>query len=186
MMSLFFQVVPITLLVGAVYGIFRYRYLKKQGNAVQWGREVVKGLFVCYLTGLINLILVPNNFWGSIWYYLFTGRPGGSMGKLFVWSCNLVPSFYSVLKGELVLGSWMKRMLVGNFAMFIPMGILLPFVSEKTKNRKLLLAVAIPVAAELLQPIVGRSFDVDDLLCNFLGIVVGYLIAAVIGRIFRK
>lgn len=186
MVSLFLQVIPVTLLVGAAYGIFRYRYLVKRGDAIQWGREVVKGLFVCYLTGLTNLILVPNNFWGCIWYFLFNGRPSGSMGEMFVWSCNLIPSIIPVLRGELILGGWVKRMLIGNAAMFVPMGVLLPFVSEKARNRKLLLAAAIPLMVELLQPIVGRSFDVDDLICNFLGIVSGYLIAAVIGFAAKK
>ncbi|HIU71280.1 MAG TPA: VanZ family protein [Candidatus Galloscillospira excrementipullorum] len=27
---------------------------------------------------------------------------------------------------------------------------------------------------ESLQPVIGRSFDVDDLMLNFIGILVGY------------
>lgn len=184
--SLFLQVVPVTLLVGAVCGLCRYRYLKKHGRSFQWGGETVKLLFACYLTGLLNLILVPTNFWSGVWYYLFNGYPSGSVGSMFTWSCNLVPSLYRCLTGDLILGAWVRRMLVGNVLMFVPMGVFLPFVSEKVKGRKLILAVAIPVAIELLQPIVGRSFDVDDILCNFLGIVIGYLAAAVIALVRRK
>ena len=32
----------------------------------------------------------------------------------------------------------------------------------------------IPLVIELMQPIVGRSFDTDDLIANFLGILVGW------------
>ena len=42
---------------------------------------------------------------------------------------------------------------------------------------KFAVAAVIPLIAELLQTIFGRSFDVDDLICNFIGIVIGAVIA---------
>ncbi len=35
---------------------------------------------------------------------------------------------------------------------------------------------------EIFQPIIGRSFDIDDLIMNFLGIIIGYLISGLIVR----
>lgn len=37
-------------------------------------------------------------------------------------------------------------------------------------------AVITPIAIELLQPVIGRSFDVDDVMMNFAGIIIGYFI----------
>jgi glycopeptide antibiotics resistance protein len=35
-------------------------------------------------------------------------------------------------------------------------------------------AVLIPLTIEVIQSVVGRSFDIDDLVMNFLRIVIGY------------
>ena len=61
LIGLFLQVVPITCLVGLVYAIYRLVKIKKHELPVAWGTEIMRWLFVCYLTGLINLILVPRN-----------------------------------------------------------------------------------------------------------------------------
>ena len=37
--------------------------------------------------------------------------------------------------------------------------------------------LAVPLAVACAQLVLGRSFDVDDLVCNFLGILLGYLVA---------
>lgn len=83
---------------------------------------------------------------------------------------NLVPSFIKSLSGELTIGSWVKTMLIGNIAMFLPLGFFLPFVTERINRKSIfILAIAVPFIIELLQMVFGRSFDVDDLICNFIG-----------------
>ena len=47
-------------------------------------------------------------------------------------------------------------------------------------------AIAIPVVIELIQPVIGRSFDMDDVLTNFIGIIAGYLVAAVLKEVLKK
>ena len=75
----------------------------------------------------------------------------------------------------------MRTMLAGNFLMFVPMGFFLPFVLEKVNKQSILkISVIIPIAVEVIQLIVGRSFDVDDLILNFAGIIVGYFIAVAV------
>jgi glycopeptide antibiotics resistance protein len=46
--------------------------------------------------------------------------------------------------------------------------------------------VAISAIIELIQPIIGRSFDVDDIVMNSLGIICGRIIFAVIERKKKK
>ena len=100
---------------------------------------------------------------------------------------NLVPTIIKTLSGEIVIGSWIKTMLIGNVAMFLPLGFFLPFVTGKV-NRKNIFAVAavVPFIAELLQMIFGRSLDVDDLICNFIGIAAGFFIGLAIRNIKGK
>ncbi len=68
--------------------------------------------------------------------------------------------------------------------MFIPMGILLS-LCLKNINRKNMFkyAILIPLTIEVIQLVVGRSFDIDDLVMNFLGIVIGYYIVELVKKL---
>ena len=144
-------------------------------------------LFSCYLTGLISLVVLPANFWLSFFDGIFLGwwdkmLPIFSFGEF-----NLVPSFIKALSGELTIGSWVKTMLIGNIAMFLPMGFFLPFVTEKINRKSIFIAATtVPFIIELLQMVFGRSFDIDDLICNFIGIAVGFFIGFAIKNTKQK
>lgn len=77
---------------------------------------------------------------------------------------------------------------IGNTAMFIPSGIVLPIV-YKNLNRfwKVFLAGAgISLCIETIQlPFSVRATDIDDLILNTVGVIVGYGIYAFIQRIKR-
>ena len=76
--------------------------------------------------------------------------------------------------------------LVGNVVGFMPFGFFLPFVTEKLNSKNVFaMAAAVPIIVELFQLILGRSFDIDDLICNFLGIIIGFFIAVGIKAIRR-
>ncbi len=78
-------------------------------------------------------------------------------------------------------GSWYLFFInvCGNVAVFIPIGLFLPVLIERCKNVFLtvLLCLEISLAVEVTQ-ILSRvgTFDVDDLLLNTLGGVLGYII----------
>lgn len=185
-LSLFLQVIPITLLVGVIYAVYRCVRIKNHGNTVSWGTEIMRWLFVCYLTGLINLILVPANLWMCIWANVFVGYSHSEI-VFFSGDFNLVPTVFKWITGELTIGRWVLKMLVYNFLMFVPFGFFLPFVSEKINNRSIWkVAVIVPIIVEVIQPVVGRSFDVDDLILNFAGIIVGDFIALGIKNISQR
>lgn len=184
--GLFLQVVPITFILGASYLIWRFIYLKKKQIPVSWGLEMVRTLFVCYLTGLINLVLVPRNFWSGIWANIFIGYSGSEIG-LFDGSFNFTPIIFKIISREVTLGSWVKTMLVGNLLMFIPMGFFIPLVTSKVDFKRMLkIAVVVPIIIEVIQPIVGRSFDIDDIILNFAGIMMGYLFVFCIKVLCKK
>jgi len=67
-------------------------------------------------------------------------------------------------------------MLIGNMLMYIPMGIMLPLVFKNINKKNIfVIAILITLSIEILQPIVGRSFDIDDIIMNFIGSIIGYL-----------
>lgn len=75
---------------------------------------------------------------------------------------------------------------VGNAAMFIPSGIVLPVVyGNLDRFRKVVAAGAfISLCIEILQlPFSSRASDIDDLILNTLGVAVGYGIYAAVKRL---
>ena len=69
--------------------------------------------------------------------------------------------------------------IVGNLLLFVPMGAFLPFAFDKMKTlwRAVSVMLIIILSVELVQIVlVIGSFDVDDLLLNLLGGLLGYLL----------
>ncbi|WP_079052873.1 VanZ family protein [Streptomyces phaeochromogenes] len=68
----------------------------------------------------------------------------------------------------------------GNLVLGIPFGVLLPVLVPKARGilRVLLLTAAVMMLVELVQGavITGRAFDVDDVILNTSGALVGYLL----------
>ncbi len=177
----FFQAVPITCVAGIIYTIIRAVMIKRKKLQVDWLNEIMKLLFTCYLTGLISLVVLPANFWLDFFDGIFFGWWDEILPVFSFGGFNLVPSLIKVLSGELTIGSWGKTMLIGNIAMFLPLGFFLPFVTERVNRKNIfVLAIIVPFFIELLQMAFGRSLDVDDLICNFIGIVIGFFVGITI------
>lgn len=179
----FLQVVPVSLLAALVYGLLRRRRL---GRRFSLRRELPKLLFVCYLAGLWALVLTPAHFWEWCWSNPLTGDNGVTL-HFFSGGYNFVPLLWKLLRGQLTIGRWVMKMLVFNFLMFVPFGFFLPFVSRRADRRSIwLIALGAPLLIELLQPLVGRSFDVDDLLANAAGILLGFALGAALQALLRR
>ncbi|MCX4903201.1 VanZ family protein [Streptomyces sp. NBC_00878] len=72
------------------------------------------------------------------------------------------------------------RQIGGNLALGIPFGVLLPVLVPKARGilRVLLLTAAAMLLVELVQGalITGRAFDIDDVILNTSGALIGYLL----------
>lgn len=181
------QIIPWMLLVGGIFWLVRTVWLKRKGLCRSGiFREGLLLLFVCYLSGLTALICTPANFWGQLWYFLFYGRPGGELDPLFSGNFHLVPSIFKYLSGEYTGGSWIAFMYIGNALLFLPFGLLMPAIRPIPLTKLLGSALALSVAMELFQPIVGRSFDADDLISNTIGTLIGYFLYFILKSVFRK
>ncbi len=93
---------------------------------------------------------------------------------------NFVPFLFvfkelsSAFEGRLDMGP--LRGLIGNLALFAPLGFLLPWKmrGRHPKTASALLLLLAIVAVEVLQQVfVVGVFDIDDVLLNFLGVLMG-------------
>lgn len=79
--------------------------------------------------------------------------------------------------------------LIGNTAMFIPLGIVWPAVFKKldTPLKAILAGFGFSLAIEIIQlPFYDRTSDIDDLVLNTVGYIIGYGIYSLVRCIHRK
>jgi glycopeptide antibiotics resistance protein len=134
-------------------------------------------MFILYLCGLTYFLFFAESY----------GRADGRE-----YSYNLIP-FLEIKR------FWMNRHTLGHFAMltnlvgnvvgFLPFGAILPVINRRTRGvfRILLFSFEFSLLVETIQLVtkVG-SFDVDDLMLNTLGGVIGYLMFKGCNEIRRK
>lgn len=67
---------------------------------------------------------------------------------------------------------------VGNVVIFIPYGIYLPVIWEKLRSfwKMFFACLLFPVFIETVQLFIGRNTDIDDVILNLLGGLIGALI----------
>jgi glycopeptide antibiotics resistance protein len=96
---------------------------------------------------------------------------------------NLVP-FRTISIYLRNLGSWFwMRNLLGNLALLFPLGLLAPIAFPALRRWWLiaLLAILFSTAIELTQLAVpDRSADIDDVIVNVAGALIGYILLVVV------
>ncbi len=74
-----------------------------------------------------------------------------------------------------------------NIALFVPLGFLLPVAFKKLKWWQVdLICLGTTCTVELIQPFFGRACDIDDIIMNTLGGVIGCALAKLLQRIFGR
>ncbi|WP_217215252.1 VanZ family protein [Streptomyces sp. AC550_RSS872] len=72
------------------------------------------------------------------------------------------------------------RQIGGNLLLGVPFGVLVPVVAPRTRGalRVLLLTATVMLLVEFAQGalVTGRAFDIDDVILNTTGALVGYLL----------
>lgn len=79
--------------------------------------------------------------------------------------------------------------IIGNVAMFIPSGIVLPIVYKRLDSfwKTVAAGAAISLCIELIQLLFyTRTTDTNDLILNTLGVMIGYGIYALIKKLSRR
>jgi glycopeptide antibiotics resistance protein len=122
------------------------------------------------LLGILYILLL---------YYLLLTTEGASRGV------NFIP-FTEMTRYSLGSKSFFYNV-IGNIALFIPFGF---FVTGTVKAKKIseitIITLIISLTAELIQYRIGRAFDVDDIILNTTGSILGFAIYSGISGIASK
>lgn len=153
----FLQMLPFALTAGVVYGIIRFAIDRKSPVL----KKLMSVLLVCYLTGLVGLVAFLPMV-SSFWYKLLYHMDSGITVSFFTDDFNLVPDFFRHLHGETI----------ANLLMFMPFGVLYPLARKRPSWKGTMAAgICCTLIIELLQPIFGRAFDINDIIMNTLGVL---------------
>ena len=90
---------------------------------------------------------------------------------------------YSILQEGLSMATLL------NIILFIPFGFFSPIVFSKLQHKRIygvLIGIIFSMVIEFLQIFTGRFVQLDDMLMNTLGTIIGYKVSIIISRIKSK
>lgn len=112
------------------------------------------------------------------------------VGRVITRSYNFIP-FKTILFYADIHGNFLQSLsdinILGNVVAFIPYGMYLQVIRKrKTFAKGLLIVVLTSIAIEMIQLAFGLgACDIDDVLLNSIGGVIGLLVYALIRKLFR-
>jgi len=114
-----------------------------------------------------------------IWYVFTLLEVTGIIGILsmtqYKWEWFL--ESFDVIKIIIPQDGGEVAMLICNCVLFIPFGFLLPIIFQRMKViRVLIISLIVILIIELLQAAGGRMLEVNDIVTNLLGTVIGYML----------
>lgn len=146
--------------------VILYLLLIKKRQIWTFKRCLIEFMFCCYLIAVANLTGLFNI--KLSYFFGFHASP------------NLVP-ILNTLGEVLQYGPYVLKQVFLNVALYIPFGFL---VSSLLQNKKSLftisvLALLFSVSTETIQYFGGRFTDIDDVLSNVVGAIIGYLLISI-------
>ena len=156
-------------------------YWAVKAKTISWKRELQLLLVYICIIVVARITCFPfSKVNGQVQPLVFDGA------KVFPFRINLKPFVY------LFDYPTMKEALlnfIGNTTMFLPLGIVWPSVFRELDTHKKTIAAGFgfSLLIEILQlPFFDRVSDIDDLILNTLGFIMGYGIYLLVKKIRRK
>ena len=166
--STFFDIIdtawPTLVIFLTVIILLRIMYLKQNKKKFVFHEELILLLFVTYILLLFELVTIRDVEFGGI---------------------NWMP-FREILRYEFGTDLF-YRQVIGNIILFIPFGYFATYYAKLTKIRHIFFITFITsTTIEVVQRFIGRSFDVDDIILNVVGGIIGFLLFIGLDAIRKK
>ena len=154
---------PMIILSCVVLIAIRLTYLIKNKQKFSIGNELIMLVFIIYILCLFQIVTGQD----------VSGAHGVNV------------TLFKELTRYQVGSKLFYRNIVGNIIMFVPFGFFTSFYLKLDKKRIIFyLTLIVSVVIELIQLKIGRAFDVDDIILNMVGGMLGYYLYRLMDRIF--
>ena len=145
---------PMVVIFTVILSSYRLAYLLKFKESFVFYDEVLKLGFIIYIMALFYVVTFQDVSWST---------------------SNFIP-FKEMLRYEIGSPLFIKNV-IGNMIMFLPYGFFTSYLLKLDKKSTMLcLSVIVSLTIEVTQMVIGRVFDVDDIILNILGAMCGYFI----------
>ena len=142
---------------------FRLSYVYKNNIKVILYKEILLFFFAFYVLCLFQIVTLSD---------------ASSSG-----SSNFIP-FREIMRYQIFSRLFFKNV-IGNVLLFLPYGYFVGrYFSGKSKKLSLFLIILASVSIECTQLSIGRVFDVDDIILNVFGGVVGYFLYLLLEKVY--
>lgn len=156
---------PMVVISAIILVSFRVCYLIKSKQKLVLYKELSMLIFGIYILCLFQVVTFQDDV---------------------SWATNNFIPFKEIMRYNITSRLFFKNVL-GNMIMFLPFGF---FVSYYLKSEKLTLPLFLiliaSISIEVVQLLIGRVFDVDDIILNILGGLMGYGIYYILRRIGER
>ena len=163
-LNIFEDIWPMLFICLVIIISLRITYLIKNKVKFVFYKEMLMLGFIIYVMALFRVVTFQDVSWSS---------------------SNFIP-FEEMFRYEFGTKLFYKNV-VGNMLMFIPYGFFISYFL-KTKNPLLilLLTTLVSVTIEFTQLLIGRVFDIDDIMLNIIGGLLGFIIYYVFVKVKNK
>ncbi|WP_301244330.1 VanZ family protein [Sporosarcina highlanderae] len=162
-----------------IYLLIRSIIIKRRKRPVNKLHEVLLALFILYLVGLASQTIIPK------WSIGVDGSTGKFYFDVYIFnrmsSVNLIPfrTIMNYFQANEHVSGWSSVSLVnllGNMFVFSPIGFFIPLLWRRMDSFKAILFIGFGVTCfiEGTQYFIGRSTDIDDIILNTFGVIIGY------------
>ena len=151
---------PMLVISCLVATVLRITYLVTNGKKFVLYEELLKLFFIIYTLCLFQIVTAQDVSFGGV---------------------NIIP-FKEIFRYEAGTYLFYKNIL-GNVLLFLPFGFFVGyFIKVKKVSVMLLLTFIVSLSIETIQLSIGRVFDVDDVILNVLGGLIGFILYKVLNK----
>lgn len=150
----FYDVWPIIIIITVISSTLRIAYIIKNKRKFCLYKELFMLFFILYIMCLFEIVTIQDNNYGL---------------------SNYLP-FKEIFRYEFGSRLFIKN-IIGNILLFLPYGY---FTSDYLKSKKVypifILTLIVSLTIEIVQLNIGRTFDIDDIILNTIGGIIGYFL----------
>lgn len=148
---------PVIIIITVIACTLRIAYLLKNNVHFCFYKELLSLVFILYVMCLFEVVTLQDNNYGL---------------------SNIIP-FKEIFRYSIGSRLFIKN-IIGNILLFLPYGY---FIGYYINNKKIItsaiLTMIISITIEVVQLNIGRTFDIDDVILNTCGGMLGFLIYSI-------
>ena len=159
--NILFNIWPMIVIMTVILSSVRITSIIKNKEKFILYDELLKLGFLIYIISLFYVVTFQDVSWST---------------------SNFIP-FKEMFRYRLFSSMFFKNV-IGNMIMFMPYGFFISYILKLDKKKIVFtLSILVSLTIETTQLVIGRVIDVDDIILNVLGGLIGYFIYRLITKI---